>query len=252
MKSRQDNHSSLVWKDFPVEAGWLSEWRLVAPIQPAIYGEPGPQVILSGNHQLSLDHTAEHRSNLTLIVLDSGGFSTEVAVLLGQFPPPHEHAFTNYVESVDGRVTYLIPQCLLTAWGWRDGESHLGGIVYVDMDAAASVLTRIAPSFLIRLCVIFLLAAAQSFLFFVGMALFGMLSAFFSTLLLLFGGVLLLSLFWNILPGGPIIKSGVVGIIFSSILGILGAFHIFYLPFYGVGVLALFLWLGVSLQGARW
>ena len=195
MKSRQDNHSSLVWKDFPVEAGWLSEWRLVAPIQPAIYGEPGPQVILSGNHQLSLDHTVEQRSNLTLIVLDSGGFSTEVAVLIGQFPPPHEHAFTNYVESVDGRVTYLIPQCLLTAWGWRDGESHLGGIVYIDTDTAASVLTRIAPSFLIRLCAIFLLAAAQSFLFFCGHGVIWHALGFFLTLLLLFSGVLLLYFF---------------------------------------------------------
>ena len=120
---------------------------MAALIQPTIYGEPGLQVILSGNHQLSLDHTVEQRSNLTLIVLDSGGFPTEAAVLLGHFPPPDEHAFTNYVESVDGRVIYLIPHCLLTVWEWRDGESHLGGIVYIDTDTAASVLTRIAPSF---------------------------------------------------------------------------------------------------------
>ncbi|GAB4543900.1 MAG: hypothetical protein Fur002_16650 [Anaerolineales bacterium] len=249
MQSRQNSFSPANWKEFP-EAGWLAKLRLIAPAPVGIYGEPRAAVALMSNHEAALCAAAAAHSDLTVIALDGGGYPTEVAASLGLLATPPDTAFLDYVREVKGEAMFYIPPCLSQLWGWRDGESHLGGVVRVTSEFYPPACGE--TSFRrVRLSAFLRLAFSQSFLLLVSMAVFGFLRAALPSFLFLWGGMAALAMVWGGLPANTWVKSGVVGAIFAVLYLTLVFLEVLSSsPFFAVGIFLLLTWQGGLLRGA--
>lgn len=250
MTSPQDNSSPSNWRPYPAKSEWLSEVRLILPVANGFYGMPGNQVVFTSNHKSSLDHFA-NVDHMTTLALDGGGFPVEVASAFGLLTSPPNKAFQEYVEYVGGSVTFYIPPCLSVAWGWKDGEERLGGLIRVDPSIFPNSKIQNLSPILIRLYAAVRLALAQLLLLLLPIAIINI-QAFIPTTAFLLVGAILMALLWNFLPASGWVKGGSIGIINAVLAFAPGFLQTFSLPpLFLVGVVLLTLWLGGQLMGAR-
>jgi|GEM_PF-4466051 len=247
MQFRLNNFSPDGWQEIP-EAGWLSKFRLIAPVPVGLYGEPSATVALMSNHESIFNAT--FHTPITLAILDGGGFPTEVAASLGLLTPPPDGIFLDYARKVKGDVAFCIPPCLSNLWGWRDGENRLGGVVRVTSEFYAPACGAVFSALLIRLVAFLRLAFTQFFLLLIPMMAFGFLHAALPSLFFLLGGMATLAVVWNYLPDNVWVKGGIIGAAVAGVYLALGFMNtLFISPLFAVGIFLLLFWLGGLARG---
>jgi hypothetical protein len=250
MPSLQNKFSPSNWNSYPTETEWLSGFRLILPIASGIYGMPGNQVALTSNHQSYLAHFA-NVDGMTTFMLDGGGFPVEVASAFGLLTPPQASDFQEYVKFMGGDVAFYIPPSLSVAWGWKDGDARLGGIIRVDARIFPNSRIQKLPPLAVRLYSAARLALAQLLLLLFSIAIINI-QAFASVAVFLLLGSALIAALWDHLPKSGWMKGGSVGFACAASAVALNFFQFFsFSPLFVSGIFLTILWMGGLLMGAR-
>jgi hypothetical protein len=258
MKLSDSEFSFSDWKPYPSPAGILSNFRLVAPIAPGIYGQPGNQFLVTSNHWPSLSRISRP-DEITAIVLDGGGFPVEVASAFRLLSIIQvEKALANRSENMNGSCTLLIPQSLASVWGWQSGDVYFGGNVKVisnSLSLSTSLSKVRFPGYLVRLFAALRLALGQVLLMAAPAWIINPISIMW-VISILFICSCLLAEFWPLLYGRDWVKGLVLGTVFSGLTAFSIIFKINPIfsslpPFFPLAILVSFVWMGVIFMGAR-
>lgn len=238
-----------------------------APVEPGFYGENwGDKILLATNHRPTLVMLSQmNLAGVTVLALQAGGFSPAAAVALGlPAKGAAEQALSDLEKqnpALSGRL--LVPVRLAGSLHWEAGQQvgHWSVQVIPDdlsktatsiqQDVGASPVTQShLPAIIQRMITGLALWAGQALLVSIPLLVFGI-QALVVGIVSLFLSMLVLALFWKILPDPGLMKGLVSGgVLTLALVAILAfVFHTSLLP--AAGLFLSSLWMGLVFTGSR-
>jgi hypothetical protein len=238
-----------------------------APVEPGFYGENwGDKILVATNHRPTLVKLSQaNLVGVTVLALQAGGFSPAAAVALGL---PAGGAAEQALSDLDkqnptlsGRL--LVPVGLAGSLHWEAGQQVGHWSVQVVPDDISKTVTFLQqdvgtspvaqshlPAIIQRLITGLALWAGQALLVSIPLLVFGI-QALVVGITSLFLSMLVLALFWKILPGPGLMKGlisgGVLALALVAVLAFV--FPTSLLP--AAGLLLSSLWMGLVFTGTR-
>jgi len=256
MTSQNSASSVSNYMPYPSDSGMLSRFKLVAPVAPGIYGQPGNRLFITCNHLPLL--TRLGNEDVSTICLDGGGFPSDVAVAFGLLPISLlENTYSDQPDVFNG-CTLLVPHNIAANWKWRTGDVRFGGVVKVVLGSnlSSEELPKLKiPLFIVRMFAALRIAVGQFFLMLLPVLVINAISLLWVVPILFFSAIIL-SLVWPLIS----IAGWGRGIIWGGLLAVLvilaGFFKVtpltIFPTFLPLAIVISFTWLGNGFMGAQY